>query len=51
MADTPADFAVAVGDLLTGRRSGAELGAAGQASARQILDVRASLSRLLTMLE
>ena len=51
VADTPADFAVAVGDLLTGRRSGAELGAAGQASARQILDVRASLSRLLTMLE
>lgn len=50
VADTPADFAGAVGDLLTGRRNGAELGATGQASARQILDVRTSLRRLLTML-
>jgi glycosyltransferase involved in cell wall biosynthesis len=51
VADTPADFAAAVGDLLTGRRDGAELGAAGRASARQILDTHASLRRLLAMLE
>jgi len=51
VADTPAKFAAAVGDLLTGRRDGAKLGAAGQSSARQILDVRASLDRLLAMLE
>ncbi|HWJ53845.1 MAG TPA: glycosyltransferase family 4 protein, partial [Propionibacteriaceae bacterium] len=51
VADTPAGFAAAVGDLLTGRRDGGQLGAAGQASARQILDTRASLGRLLRMLE
>ena len=51
VADTPVEFAGAVGDLLTGRRDGSELGAAGQASARQILDTRASLGRLLAMLE
>ena len=51
VADTPAGFAAAVGDLLTGRRDGGQLGAAGQASARQILDTRASLGRLLGMLE
>ena len=51
VADTPAEFAAAVGDLLTGRRDGAELGAAGRASARQILDTQASLGRLLALLE
>lgn len=51
VADTPADFAGAVGDLLTGQRDGAQLGTAGQASARQILDTRASLDRLVTLLE
>ncbi len=51
VADTPAEFAAAVGDLLTGRRDGARLGAAGQASARRILDTQASLHRLLSMLE
>jgi hypothetical protein len=40
-----------VGDLLTGQRDGPRLGATGQASARQILDVKASLDRLLSMLE
>ena len=50
VADTPTEFAAAVGDLLTGRRDGAELGAAGQASAGAILDSRASLRRLLAML-
>jgi glycosyltransferase involved in cell wall biosynthesis len=51
VADTPTEFAAAVGDLLTGRRDGAGLGAAGQASARQILDTTASLRLLLAMLE
>jgi glycosyltransferase involved in cell wall biosynthesis len=51
VADSPADFAAAVGDLLTGQRDGPRLGATGQASARQILDVQASLDRLLSMLE
>jgi glycosyltransferase involved in cell wall biosynthesis len=51
VADSPGEFAAAIEDLLTGRRDGAQLGAAGQASARQILDTRASLSRLLAMLE
>ena len=34
VADTPAGFAAAVGDLLTGRRDGGQLGAAGQAHRR-----------------
>jgi glycosyltransferase involved in cell wall biosynthesis len=51
VADTPAGFAAAVGDLLTGRRDGGQLGAAGQATAGAILDTRASLDRLLRMLE
>lgn len=51
VADTPADFAGAVSDLLTGRRNGAEIGAAGRASAQRILDTRASLGRLLALLE
>jgi len=51
VADTPAEFAAAVGDLLTGRRDGAKLGAAGRASARRILDTRASLDRLLALLD
>ena len=51
VADTPAEFAAAVGDLLTGRRDDAELGAAGRASARRILDTQASLDRLLALLD